>query len=119
MVDHINAKTIGPEDSVSHTAVSRTDQQMMAHGRQAEALRLARLSLAQRFGDLEQPVSLMLERLDLSALEALIVDPPLMLDEVRQRVGLAQAAAVSAHAENQRARPPQRLSPLGGYRHTN
>src|SRR5690349_9107390 len=96
MVDHIDARTIGPKDSVSRLSVSRTDQQVMDHGRQAEALRLARLSLAQRFGDLGQPVSLALERLDLSALEALIVDPTLTLAQVRERVGLAPNTASSA-----------------------
>ncbi|SRR5579871_480807 len=90
--------------------------QSREEGRKEQALRMTRLALSRRFGGLEQPVSLALEQLDRSALETLIVDQTLALEEVRERAGRSQKPAPSVSTEDQHSRLPQRLSPLGGYR---
>jgi hypothetical protein len=79
MVELTDKRTIDPET---------TEEKFIAKGRKEKALRMARISLTDRFGGLEHSLSLALEALDIDTLAEIYENSTLSMDELYTRVGL-------------------------------
>lgn len=96
---------------------NRAAQELIAEGRKQEALRMTRSALTLRFGGLEHQLSLALENLDTTALEAIAFDSGLSLEQLHARLGRHEACPLPRRGGIRGSQgKPARLSPLGGYR---
>src|SRR5215831_18758750 len=93
---------------------SDTARELIAEGRQQEALRMTRIALGRRFGALDQPLLQALEQVETAALEDMAFDTTLTLEQLHRRLGIRYE--VPLPAPERETRPPRtrvRLSAPG------
>ena len=95
---------------------SDTARDLIAEGRKQEALRMTRIALGRRFGGLDQTLMQALEQAETAALEAMVFDTTLTIEQLHRRLGLNHEAPFPApEGETRPSRKQVRLSPLGGF----